>query len=70
MSTSISIHPTKPSDALSVDIVRWGEKYLSVQIKFGSNKITIYPKDEDTIEEQLTAVLKAFSNVNVQSESL
>lgn len=70
MSTSISIHPEKSSDAISVSIVRWGEQYLSVQIMFGSSKITIYPKDEDTIEEQLTAVLKAFSNVNVQSESL
>jgi hypothetical protein len=70
MSSSISLHPAKSSDAISVDIVKWGDKYLSVNIKFGAHKITIYPKDEDSIEEQLNAVLNAFSNVNVQSETL
>jgi hypothetical protein len=70
MSSSISLHPAKSSDAISVDIVKWGDKYLSVNIKFGIHKITIYPKDEDSIEEQLNAVLNAFSNVNVQSETL
>lgn len=70
MSSTISLHPISSSDAISVTIINWGDSYLSVNIKFGKHKITIYPENGEPIEAQLNSVLKAFSSVTVQSESL
>lgn len=70
MSIQLSIHPEEPEDSLSVEVINWGDSYLSVNIKFGSSKITIYPKDEEAIEAQLHSVLAALSRVVVRTETL
>jgi hypothetical protein len=65
MSTSMNIHADR-GDKIEVEVKDWGS-YLAVTIKFGSNSITMYPKEtaDVPVSEQLHEVLQAFSRPTI-----
>lgn len=65
MSTQVNIHAER-GDKISVEVKDW-DTYMSVTVKFGSNSVTMYPKESSdvSVAEQIHEVLKAFANVSV-----